>query len=226
MAVPTIGNVLFNNQNPNGTSITINGHSQNSGSNRLMVVTLTNRNTANVTSMTFDGDSFTKVHGTNRNGLGQRMEIWYLENPNEGSGNIVITYNTGQFNPIGFCVRSFTNSGGVGNDIRNGASSTPNTKSITVSEDSLIMMTSCAVNVIPTTNGQQIPQGTNRTFTSQNTYRQVANGAISQSSGHSAGSVSLRSITISGSVSLDAIEVLGLGGGGGGTTNGDFFLVM
>lgn len=225
MAVPTIGNVTYNNQNPNGTSITISGHSQNSGSDRLLVVTVTAMNTANITSMTFGGVGLTKIHGTNRNGIGQRMEMWYLSNPNSGSGNIVINYNPGQFNPIGFCARSFTNSGGIGNFILNGASSTPRNANITVSDDSLIMMTSCAYNVIPSTNGQQIPTGTNRTFTAQNTYRQVANGAISQSSGHSAGSIPLRAVATSGSISLDAVEILGLSSSPT-TDDADFFMIL
>ncbi len=70
------------------------------------------------------------------------------------------------------------------------------------------MITSCSVNQILT---QQIPQGTNRTFTTHNTNRQVATGAISANAGHSAGSVSLRATSTFGSVSLDRVEIKGLG---------------
>ena len=69
------------------------------------------------------------------------------------------------------------------------------------------MITSCSINAILT---QQIPQGTNRTYVQHNTNRQVATGAISADSGHSAGTISLRSTSTSGSVSLDRVEIKGL----------------
>ena len=53
-------------------------------------------------------------------------------------------------------IRSFTNSGGVGASTRTGGQSTPNNGSLTVEDDSLIMITSCSINAITS---QQIPTG-------------------------------------------------------------------
>ena len=117
--------------------------------------------------------------------------------------------------------RSFTNSGGVGNSLRTGGSATPNTQNLTVSDDSLVMITSCSINAITS---QQIPTGTNRTYTQHNTNRQVATGAISADTGHSAGTISLRSTSTFGNVSLDRTEILGISSSD--TSGGDFFLVM
>ena len=83
------------------------------------------------------------------------------------------------------------------------------------------MITSCSINAILT---QQIPQGTNRTFVTHNTNRQVATGAISADAGHSAGTISLRSTSTSGSVSLDRTEIKGLSNVD--TSGGDFFAVF
>jgi hypothetical protein len=115
------------------------------------------------------------------------------------------------WNPVSVHIRSFTDSGGVGAYERTGGQATPNTQNLTVEEDSLIMITSCSNAVILT---QQIPQGTNRTFTTHNTNKQVATGAISADGGHSAGTISLRATAGSGNLTLDRTEIKGLGGGG------------
>ena len=73
--------------------------------------------------------------------------------------------------------------------------------------------TSCGVNQILT---QQIPQGTNQSFTTHNTNRQVGTGAISSNAGHNAGSISLRSTATFGNLTLDRTEIKGLGATPGG----------
>ena len=68
------------------------------------------------------------------------------------------------------------------------------------------------------------PQGTNRTYVQHNTNRQVATGAISADGGHSAGSISLRSTSTFGSVTLDRTEIKGLSNVD--TSGGDFFTMF
>ena len=210
MAVPTKGNVTNANPTPGANSKT-QAHTQNTGSNRLLVVQLTMANTVNYSGVTYGGVAMTQLHSTNRSGLSQRMGFFYLVDPPTGNNNCVISFTASQGNPISIHIRSFTDCGGVGAYERSGASSTPNTKNIVVEEDSLIMTTSCSANVIST---QQIPQGTNRTFVTHNTNKQVGTGAISADAGHSAGTISLRATSTSGSVSLDRVEIKGLSGGG------------
>ena len=223
MSVPTKGNTTSSNPTPGANSKT-QAHTQNSGTNRLLVAQFTMSNSRTYTGCTYGGVAMTQLHQTNRSGLGQRMAFFYLVDPPEGNNNLIVSFSGSQWNPISIHIRSFTDCGGIGNYERSGASSTPNTKTITVSQDdSLIMTTSCSVNAILT---QQIPTGTNRTFTTQNTNRQVATGAISANAGHSAGSVSLRATSTSGSVSLDRVEIKGLSGGGDTGSGGDLFLIM
>lgn len=190
-----------------------------SGTNRLLVVQLTMANTVNYTGCNYGGQSMTQLHITNRGGISQRMAFFYLVDPPTGNNTLRINLSGSQWNPISIYARNFTGSGGVGNEGRTGGQPTPNTQSLTVSNDSMIMATACSINAISTI---QIPQGTNRSFTTHNTNRQVGTGAIS--TGQSAGAYNIRTTSTSGSVTNDRVEILGLSSSGNGDSN--FFLVL
>lgn len=221
MAVPTKGNTTSANPTPGGSSKT-QAHTQNTGSDGLIIAQFTMSNSRTYSGCTYGGQAMTQLYQINRSGLGQRMAFFYLENPPTGSNNLVVSFSGSQWNPISMHIRSFTNSGGVGASSRTGGQSTPNTQSLTVEDDSLIMITSCSINAITS---QQIPQGTNRTYTQHNTNRQVATGAISADTGHSAGSISLRSTSTFGSITLDRTEIKGLSNSVD-TSGGDFFALF
>lgn len=217
MAVPTKGNVTNANPTPGASSKT-QAHTHNTGDDGLIIAQFTMSNARTYSGCTYGGQAMTQLYQINRSGLSQRMAFFYLENPPTGSNNLVVSFSGSQWNPISLHIRSFTNSGGVGASLRTGGQSTPNTQSLTVEDDSLIMITSSSINAITS---QQIPQGTNRTYTQHNTNRQVATGAISADSGHSAGSISLRSTSTFGSITLDRTEIKGLSNLD--TSGGDFF---
>jgi hypothetical protein len=221
MATPTKGNVTNLNQTPGANNKTQN-HTHNTGSNGLIIAQFTMSNTRTYTGCTYGGVAMTQLYQISRGGLSQRMAFFYLENPPTGNNQLRVNFNGSQFNPISMHIRSFTNCGGIGASARTGGQSTPNTQSLTVEDDSLIMITSCSINAITS---QQIPTGTNRTYTQHNTNRQVATGAISADTGHSAGSISLRSTSTFGSITLDRTEIKGLSSSVD-TSGGDFFLMM
>ena len=221
MSVPTKGNTTTNNSTPGG-SFRNQTHNQNTGSGGLIVAQFTMSNSTTFTSATYGGVTMTRLYTINRSGLGQRMAFYYLENPPTGNNTLRVNFNGSQWNPLSTHIRSFTNSGGIGNSLRSGGSATPHNASLTVSDDSLIMMTSCSVNAITS---QQIPTGTNQSYTQHNTNRQVATGAISSNAGHSAGSIALTATATFGDLSLDRTEILGVSSPVS-TGNGDFFLVM
>ena len=221
MAVPTKGNATSANPTP-GANFKTQNHTQDTGSDGLIIAQFTMSNSRTFTSATYGGVTMTRLYTVNRSGLGQRMAFYYLENPPTGNNTLRINFNGNQWNPISMHIRSFTNSGGIGNSLRTGGVPTPNTQTLTVEDDSLIMITSCSINAITT---QQIPQGTNRTYTQHNTNRQVATGAISADVGHSAGVISLRGTSTFGSLSLDRTEIKGLSSSVD-TSGGDFFMLM
>jgi hypothetical protein len=209
MATATKGNTTNANPTPGASSQT-QAHTHNTGSNGLIIAQFTMSNTRTYSGCTYGGQAMTELYQINRSGLAQRMCFFYLENPPTGNNDLVVSFSGSQWNPISIHIRSFTDCGGVGASSRSGASATPNTKTLTVEEDSLIMITSCSINAILT---QEIPEGTTRTFTTHNTNRQVATGAISANAGHSAGTIDLKATSTHGSVSLDRTEIKGLGGG-------------
>tara|TARA_R100000541_G_scaffold27603_1_gene36900 strand:+ start:133 stop:798 length:666 start_codon:yes stop_codon:yes gene_type:complete len=221
MAAPTKGNATNLNQTPAANNKTQN-HTQNTGSNGLIIAQFTMSNTRTYTGCTYGGVAMTQLYQLNRNGLSQRMAFYYLENPPTGNNQLRVNFNGSQFNPISMHIRSFTDCGGIGSSLRTGGSSSPHTGNLTVEEDSLIMITSCCVNAIAT---QQIPTGTNRTFTTHNTNRQVATGSISANAGESAGTVSVRATSVFGNLTLDRTEIKGLSAPVS-DTGADFFLLM
>jgi len=220
MAAPTKGNTTNANPTP-GANFYQFSHNQNAGNNRLLVVMFTMSNSRTYSGATYNGVAMTELYQINRGGLSQRMAFFYMVDPPTGSNTLRVNFSGSQWNPISVHARSFTDSGGIGNSARTGGQSTPNTQNLTVSADSLILATACSVNVISTI---QIPQGTNRTFTTHNTNRQVGTGAISANAGHSAGTISIRTTSTSGSVTNDRTEIKGLASSGG--AGGDFFLIM
>ena len=221
MAAPTKGNVTNLNQTPAANNKTQN-HTHNTGSNGLIIAQFTMSNTTTYTGCTYGGVAMTQLYQLNRGGLSQRMAFYYLENPPTGNNQLRVNFNGSQFNPISMHIRSFTDSGGVGSSVRTGGSSSPHSGNITVEQDSLVMITSCCVNAIAT---QQIPTGTIRTFTTHNTNRQVATGAISVNAGESAGVLSVTASSVFGNLTLDRTEIKGLSSSVD-TSGGDFFMLM
>ena len=221
MAVPTKGNTTSANPTP-GANFKTQAHTHNTGNDGLIIAQFTMSNSRTYSSCTYGGVAMTQLYQINRSGLSQRMAFFYLENPPTGNNTLRVNFSGSQWNPISMHIRSFTNSGGIGASARTGGQSTPNTQSLTVEDDSLIMITSCSINAILT---QQIPTGTIRVFTTHNTNRQVATGAISADTGHSAGSISLRSTSTFGNLTLDRTEIKGLSSSVD-TSGGDFLAIF
>ena len=221
MSAPIKGNTTSANPTPGANKYQFT-HNQNTGSGRLLIIQLTMSNIRTYTGCTYGGQAMTQLYIINRGGLSQRMAFFYLVDPPTGNNTLRINFNNSVWNPISIHARSFTGSGGIGNDAKTGGQSTPNTQSLTVSDDSLIMATACSVNVISTI---QIPQGTNRTFVTHNTNRQVGTGSISANAGFSAGTYNIRTTSTFGSVTNDRIEILGLSSPAT-NTDGDFFMLM
>tara|TARA_B100000963_G_scaffold361392_1_gene396505 strand:+ start:792 stop:1445 length:654 start_codon:yes stop_codon:yes gene_type:complete len=217
MAAPTIGNGTSANPTPGSSSHSIN-HNQDVGSNRLLVVLVTMSNTRSFTGANYNGVGMTQLYQQNRSGLSQRMALYYLENPDEGNNTLQINFNGNQFNPISIHARSFTDSGGVGASLRTGGQPTPHNGTLTVEDDSLIIMTSCSINAILS---QQIPTGASVAFVSHNTNRQVATGAL-PSGAFNAGTINLRATSTSGNLTLDRTEIKGLSSG----SDDDFMIFM
>ena len=205
MASPNVGFFTAVNQTPGNNFYQFN-HNQNTGTGGMVCFHITMANSVTPSTATYGGQSMTRLYTVNRGSLGQRMAFYYLLNPPTGFNTLRVNFSGSQWNPVSIYARSFTGATGIGSYAATGGQTTPNTQTLPVSQDSLILITSCSVNQILT---QQIPTGNNRPFTTHNTNRQVATGAIS-ASGHNAGTISLRATGTFGTLSLDRVEIGGV----------------
>lgn len=224
MSAPIKGNVTSINQSPNGNFYQFT-HNQNTGNDGLVIFLLTMANSVTPSTATYGGVTMSRLYTINRGGLSQRMAFYYLASPPTGNNTLRVNFSGNQWNPISLHVKSFTGSGGIGASLRSGGSSTPHNRTLTVQQDdSLIVTTSTGVNQILT---QQIPTGSNKTFVTHNTNRQVSVGAISSDVGHSTGVVNLRATATYGNLTLDRTEIKGLiNSPPSSGSSGDFFLLM
>lgn len=87
--------------------------------------------------------------------------VWELDDPPTGSNTVSITLSTGNWNPISSVCYSFTGCSGVGNTNINTGGSNPQTTSVAISENSMIIGAGYSG-----TGGSsvEIPQSTSRTI--------------------------------------------------------------
>ena len=90
---------------PGSTSFTVS-HTTGSGTNRLMLVGISQRN-RNVTSVTYGGTPLTLV-GENVNGTSGRMHMYMLLNPPSGTANVVVNLDADPDRGIVVGVTTFT----------------------------------------------------------------------------------------------------------------------
>ncbi len=119
------------------TSLT-RSHNQNAGADGFLLVSFVMSNARSYTGCTYGGQAMTLIKTQNFGGLTQRWACYGLLNPPTGSNNIVVSFNGSVFNPVSMFATSFTGSGGAGNFATNGASSTPNSKTLAVTSGSAI----------------------------------------------------------------------------------------
>lgn len=178
-----IGNKTQSNQNPNGTTQTL-AHNQNTGSNRGLLVVVTMSNSVDFSGCTYGGVAMTLVRNTLFSAESQRQAAYYLANPATGSNNIVVSFTGSQFNSTSIFAVSFTGADGIDTSNSNTSVSTPNSQSLTISDNSIIYASGISSNAQNT--GYDIG-GSTRTFEfSHNTNIQVR-GCLS-ATGLSAGS--------------------------------------
>ena len=123
MATATIGNIINANPTP-GNSFYQFTHNQNAGSDGLIVIQLTMSNAQSYSGCTYGGQTMTQLYSISRGGLGQRMSFFYLENPPTGNNTLRINFTGSVWNPISIHSRSFTGSGGIGNNGNTGGQTT------------------------------------------------------------------------------------------------------
>ena len=138
VAQPTIGNKTEAVATPNGTDKHTFSHTQNTGSDGLVIVVTQSPNN-NVSSVTYGGQSMTVQCNFLKHSW--RTRIWVLTNPPTGSNDVVVNYSANQWAARGHFAISFTGASGVGTPgwNSNGGWETTRTRNTTVDADSRIL---------------------------------------------------------------------------------------
>jgi hypothetical protein len=126
----------------NPSTIATKSHTQNTGSNRLLVVNTFYINTNTCDTVTYNGTSMTK-EGTwthNDSGAAVKYDVWYLVNPDTGANDVVCDFSVGSGN-VAFLATSFTNADQTTplQSLWTAPANTPHSQNITISTNSMIM---------------------------------------------------------------------------------------
>lgn len=197
-----IGNKSNANSTPGATSQTL-AHSQNVGSDGLLLVTITMSNSVDFTGCTYNGVAMTLVRNHNFVSESQRQATYVLTSPATGSNNIVFSFSGAQWNPTSVFAVSFTGASGYGAEAITGPSATPNSQSLTISANSIIYAT--GVSISAQSFGYDIGGSTRTNEFAHNTNRQVE-GALS-ATGLGAGATNVTTKANSGNISNYRIEI-------------------
>ena len=184
------------------TSIT-QAHNMSTGADGFLLVAFCMDNSEVYTGCTYGGQAMTLIATQNFGGLAQRIAFYGLQNPPTGNNNIVVTFNAAQFTPVSTFAVSFTGCGGAGNFATNGDSTTPNSKTLTVTAGSCIYAMGISNNAFT---GIDI-NGVARTLEFQHNTNKQVSGALSAIP-LPAGSIDVVTKVNFGSVSNTRVEIL------------------
>ena len=120
-----VGNKTTNKTTPGSSNFITFNHTQNTGSDGLIVVAISMNRANNTTTVTYDGVAMTQrlKYNSGTAALSQRYGFWELAAPSTGLNQVRINFTGNVFNPVNTQVQSFSGAaaGGVvgNNDIKN-----------------------------------------------------------------------------------------------------------
>lgn len=212
-----IGNQTFANPTPGAASYTLS-HNQNVGTGKLLLVTVTMSDTVDFLNASYNGVAMTTVSQVYFTGNNQRQIIYALTSPASGTNNLDVSFTGDQYNPISISVISFIGSNGIGNYAIDSFTTTPNTKTLTITEGSMIYASGVSVSI--QASGYNIDGNAYANLFSHNTNRQVsaALSAVIPTSG----SKTVTTSASSGTISNHRVEILAAPD----VLKGNFFLLF
>ena len=128
---------------PNRNFRVFNHDTGSAQSGKQLLVLITMQRTVQFTGASYDGVSMpnsTLVLYQDFSGLSQRQIVYTLANPSDGNNEFRVNFSGNQWGGVSIACYTFIGCGGVGNTGQNGGSGTPNSKTLTCSNGSIIMM--------------------------------------------------------------------------------------
>lgn len=123
---------------PSATTQTF-AHVTNSGSNLEMSLTIAMSNAVTVTGVTYNGVEMTLVDTNTTTTTAALIYLFKLTNPGVGTNNVVITFSSGQYNPVSSFAITASGGGGIGNTLFKDTAASPVSGNLTVSTNSMIL---------------------------------------------------------------------------------------
>jgi hypothetical protein len=213
---------LIYNQNANKRR-TIS-HTQDSGTNRFLMVVLTitaSSGIPNWSSVTYGGQAMTQELNFSSSSLGHRWAVFSLVDPPTGANDLVVNLTSASGNSGSFFISSFTGVSGIGNIDNNDQSVTPHSRNLTVSNDSIIYCFGVSFNGI---NSITI-DGSSRTLEFNHSVNRFVSGAFSDNP-LSAGTISCSIVTSFNPTSNTSIELLASAPTPSGFSEGNFLSIL
>ena len=124
---------------PNTNFRVFNHNSGASQSDKQLIVVVTMANSVNFGNATYNGVTMTPVLSKNFNGLSQRQRIYTLASPTDGTNQFRVDFTGNQWNGVSIACYTFIGCSGIGNTGQSGGSSSPNSKTLTCSDGSIIL---------------------------------------------------------------------------------------
>jgi hypothetical protein len=198
----SIGNRTSSNLNPAASTQTLT-HTQDVGSDGVLLVAINMANTVNINSVTYNGVAMTQRVNYSSGGLSQRWAYYELASPATGSNNVVVTFSANQFNSTSLTAQSFLGANTGGATGNNDQATTPHSRNLTIATNSIIYLMGTSPNA--QSFGYDINGSTRTNLFSHNTNK-IVEAAIS-ATGIGSGSIACVTKADFGNVSNVRIEI-------------------
>lgn len=223
----TVGNKTTNKTTPGSNSFLTFNHTQDTGSDGLIVVAISMSNANNSTTVKYNGVEMTQRLKYASSQISQRWGFWELEGPATGSNQVRIDFTGNVFNAVNTQVQSFTGAEAGGLVGNNDEASSPHSRTRTsITAGSLMMVMSVSTNNISGGNLKVDGVTISKNTLNNNRYQAVGTSTNALSAGSvvciATGAANWNDLS---NQTLE-IKVKSGGGGGGGAATNDFFLVM
>lgn len=132
-----IGNKTADLNTPSATTRTFS-HNMSVGADGYLFLIIAMDSGVDFSGVTYNGVAMTQVDTQIATGY-ERWALYKLAAPATGVNNVVITFTGSQFNPVSTLAVSITGCAGAGNFVFDQVAVSPNSSSITVSANSVIL---------------------------------------------------------------------------------------
>lgn len=205
---------------PNSNFRVFNHNSGTAQSDKQLLVVVTMKTGVNFTNATYNGVTMSVVLSQTFSGLSQRQKIFTLANPSDGNNQFRVNFTGNQWGGVSIACYTFIGCSGVGNTGVNGGSSTPNSKTLSCSDGSMIVATAISINAFQnfSIDSVSLPP-----LYQHNVDKQTA-GVISNNV--SAGLIDVTSVVNFGNVTNVRVEMLESGGTPPSGNSGNFLMMF